>query len=371
LANALVVAISVLIIACPCALGLATPVSIIVGVGRGAHEGVLIKNAEALELMEKVDTLVVDKTGTLTEGRPVVQKVTALHGFRDDEVLALAASLETQSEHPLAQAIVVRAQEARLPLVSVHDFAAVTGKGVRGSAAGRELLLGNSALLEAAGVDVAPAAADAERLQAQGQTVMYVGVDGHLAGLVGVADPVKSTTSEAIRLLRASGIRIVMLTGDNPITAEAVGRRLALDEVRGGVLPQDKYREVQALQQAGRIVAMAGDGVNDAPALAQANVGIAMGTGTDIAMNSAHVVLVKGDLRGIARARLLSQRTMRNIRENLFFAFVYNFLGVPVAAGVLYPWFGIVASPVIASAAMALSSVSVIANALRLRSAKL
>ena len=371
LANALVVAISVLIIACPCALGLATPVSIIVGVGRGAHEGVLIKNAEALELMEKVDTLVVDKTGTLTEGRPVVQQVTALHGFRDDEVLALAASLEAQSEHPLAQAIVVRATEARLPLVPVHEFAAVTGKGVRGTAAGRLLLLGNAALLEEAGVDVAPAAADVKRLQAQGQTVMYVGVDGHLAGLVGVADPVKSTTPEAIRLLRASGIRIVMLTGDNPITAEAVGRRLELDEVKGGVLPQDKYREVKAMQQAGRIVAMAGDGVNDAPALAQANVGIAMGTGTDIAMNSAHVVLVKGDLRGIARARLLSQRTMRNIRENLFFAFVYNFLGVPVAAGVLYPWFGIVASPVIASAAMALSSVSVIANALRLRSAKL
>ena len=371
LANALVVAISVLIIACPCALGLATPVSIIVGVGRGAREGVLIKNAEALELMEKVDTLVVDKTGTLTEGKPKVQQVTGMNGFSEDDVLGLAASLEALSEHPLAQAIVGRAAEAKAPRRHATDFAAVTGKGVRGMVEGRQVLLGNVRMLQDDRVDVAAVATDVEQLQAQGQTVMYLAVDRQLAGLIGVADPVKASTPEAIRLLQAAGIRIVMLTGDNQVTATAVGKRLELDDVRGSVLPQDKYTHVQALQKEGRIVAMAGDGVNDAPALAQANVGIAMGTGTDIAMNSAHVVLVKGDLRGIARARLLSQRTMRNIRENLFFAFIYNFIGIPIAAGVLYPWWGILPSPIFASAAMALSSVSVIANALRLRSATL
>jgi len=371
LANALVVAISILIIACPCALGLATPVSIIVGVGRGAQEGVLIKNAEALELMEKVDTLVVDKTGTLTEGKPTVQHVTAMSGFAESDVIALAASLEAMSEHPLAQAIISRATQAKAPKLAVTDFAAVTGKGVRGRADGRDVLLGNARMLADEDVSTTASARHVENLQAQGQTVMYLAVDRKLAGLIGVADPVKASTPEAIRLLKDAGIRIVMLTGDNQVTAAAVGKRLDLDDVRGGVLPQDKYMHVQALQKEKYIVAMAGDGVNDAPALAQANVGIAMGTGTDVAMNSAHVVLVKGDLRGIARARLLSQRTMRNIRENLFFAFIYNVVGIPVAAGVLYPSFGLLLSPIMAGAAMALSSVSVIANALRLRSAAL
>jgi Cu2+-exporting ATPase len=371
LANALVVAISVLIIACPCALGLATPISIIVGVGRGAQHGVLIKNAEALELMQRVDTLVVDKTGTLTEGKPKVQELLAFNGFETRDVLALAATLESLSEHPLAQAIVEHASTLPAPRKRVDGFQAVTGKGVRGDVDGRPVALGTVKMLEEANVDLAPAAADLARLQSKGHSVMLLAVEGRLAGLISVADRVKDATPEAIRLLKQSGVRIVMLTGDNPATAAAVGRELGLDDVKGGVLPQDKYRHVQALQKEGRIVAMAGDGVNDAPALAQANVGIAMGTGTDIAMESAHVVLVKGDLRGIARARLLSQRTMRNIRENLFFAFVYNFMGVPIAAGVLYPWFGILPSPIIASAAMALSSVSVIANALRLRSATL
>ena len=370
LANALVVAVSVLIIACPCALGLATPVSIIVGVGRGAREGVLIKDAEALELMEKVDTLVVDKTGTLTEGKPQVQVVVAVAGFTQDRVLGYAASLERLSEHPLAQAIASHAEASNAQLRQVDQFDAVTGKGVLGTIDGQPVLLGNSRLLEDASVDMALVSADVERLRSQGQTVMYLAVAGKLAGYVGVADPVKATTPEAIQLLRQSGVRIVMLTGDNPVTAAAVAQRLGLDDVKAGVLPQDKYKHVQALQKEGRIVAMAGDGVNDAPALAQANVGIAMGTGTDVAMNSARVVLVKGDLRGIAKARALSVATMRNIRQNLFFAFVYNFLGVPIAAGVLYPWFGVLLSPIIASAAMALSSVSVISNALRLRSAK-
>jgi Cu2+-exporting ATPase len=371
LANALVVAIAVLIIACPCALGLATPISVMVGVGRGAREGVLIKDAEALELMEKVDTLVVDKTGTLTEGKPQVQQVTAQPGFTEDQVLGIAASLETLSEHPLARAIVSRAQSAGTGLHEVHDFDAVAGKGVRGTVDGQQALMGNARLMQDAAIVVSPAEADVAALQARGQTVMYVALGGRLAGFVGVADPVKATTLEAMEMLRAAGIRIVMLTGDNPVTAAAVGRQLGLDDVKAGVLPQDKYRHVQALQKEGRIVAMAGDGVNDAPALAQANVGIAMGTGTDIAMNSARVVLVKGDLRGIAKARVLSERTMRNIRQNLFFAFIYNGVGVPIAAGVLYPWFGVLLGPIFASAAMALSSVSVIANALRLRSAEL
>jgi Cu2+-exporting ATPase len=369
LANALVVAISVLIIACPCALGLATPMSIIVGVGRGAKEGVLIKDAEALELMEQVTTVVVDKTGTLTEGKPRVQQIAAAPGPDHLRVLRIAASLEKSSEHPLAQAIVARAEEDGVAPAPAREFEAVTGKGVRGVFDGSPVLLGNTRLMEDAGIDVSAVAGAVAALQQQGQTVMYVAADGQLAGYVGVADPVKATTPEAIRQLRAAGIRLVMLTGDNPVTAAAVGRSLGLDAVEAGVLPQDKYKHVQALQAAGQRVAMAGDGINDAPALAQADVGIAMGTGTDIAMSSARVVLVKGDLRGIARARLLSRRTMRNIRENLFFAFVYNFLGIPVAAGVLYPWLGVLLSPMIASGAMALSSVSVIANALRLRSA--
>jgi Cu2+-exporting ATPase len=369
LANALVVAISVLIIACPCALGLATPMSIIVGVGQGAKEGVLIKDAEALELMEKVTALVVDKTGTLTEGKPRVQRVIAAAGSDERALLRIAASLEKSSEHPLAQAILAHASQEGVAPAPVGDFAAVTGKGVRGRLDGELALLGNAPLMNDEGIDTAALAPAVAALQAEGQTVMYVASGGRLAGCIGVADPVKATTPEALRQLRAAGIRIVMLTGDNPVTAAAVGRALGLDEVQAGVLPQDKYTHVQALQRGGAVVAMAGDGINDAPALAQANVGIAMGTGTDIAMGSARVVLVKGDLRGIARARRLSARTMRNIRENLFFAFVYNFLGVPVAAGVLYPWLGVLLSPMIASGAMALSSVSVIANALRLRSA--
>ncbi|WP_454875546.1 heavy metal translocating P-type ATPase [Paraburkholderia xenovorans] len=370
LANALVVAISVLIIACPCALGLATPVSIIVGVGRGAKEGVLIKDAEALELMEKVDTIVVDKTGTLTEGKPRVQAVVALSGQPESIVLGYASSLEGASEHPLAQAIIAHAKESGTPTSRVDLFESVPGKGVTGKIDGHVVALGNTRLMEDAAVDYCAVAGDSDKLREAGQTVMYLAIDGKLAGYVGVADPVKETTPDAVRQLRASGIKIVMLTGDNPVTANAVAKALALDGVKAGVLPEDKYKHVQELQQQGHIVAMAGDGVNDAPALAQANVGIAMGTGTDVAMNSARVVLVKGDLRGIARARALSVATMRNIRQNLFFAFAYNAVGIPVAAGVLYPWLGIVLSPIIASAAMALSSVSVIGNALRLRTAR-
>jgi len=367
LANALVVAVSVLIIACPCALGLATPISIMVGIGRGAREGVLIKDAEALELMEKVDTLVIDKTGTLTEGAPKVQKVFAAPGFTDAEVLAHGAALEKMSEHPLAQAVLNYAQDQKSALAPVENFEAVTGKGVRGRINGKLALLGNLPLMHDAGIDVAPIEAEAQHLRELGQTVMFVGYDNRLAGLIGVADPIKSTTREAIAQLRASGLRIVVLTGDNATTAAAVAKQLGIDEVKAEVMPADKYKTVQALQKEGRIVAMAGDGVNDAPALAAANVGIAMGTGTDAALNSARIVLVKGDLRGIAKARLLSQGTMRNIRQNLFFAFVYNFLGVPIAMGVLYPFFGILLSPMLASAAMSMSSVSVIGNALRLR----
>jgi Cu2+-exporting ATPase len=368
LANGLVVAVSVLIIACPCALGLATPISIMVGVGRGAQEGVLIKDAEALELMERVDTVVIDKTGTLTEGKPRVQRVVAIPPFGLADVLAYCAALENLSEHPLAQAITAYAVEQNAPVLTVNDFDSVTGKGVRGSIDGKALALGNSALMQLVGADIAPVSADVSRFRAGGETVMFLAVDGRLAGYIGVADPIKPTTREAIGELQTSGIHIVVVTGDNAATAAAVAKQVGIQDVKAEVLPEDKSRHVQALQKEGRIVAMAGDGINDAPALAQANVGIAMGTGTDIAMNSARIVLVKGDLTGIARARLLSQKTMRNIRQNLFFAFVYNFIGVPVAAGVLYPWFGIVLSPMIASAAMALSSVSVITNALRLRS---
>jgi Cu2+-exporting ATPase len=370
LANALVVAISVLIIACPCALGLATPVSIIVGVGRGARDGVLIKDAEALELMEKIDTVVVDKTGTLTEGKPRVQTVIALSGQPESIVLGYAASLEGASEHPLAQAIIARAKESGTSTSRVDSFESVPGKGVTGNIDGHMVSLGNARLMDDMAVDYSSVAVDTNKLREAGQTVMYLAIDGKLAGYIGVADPVKETTPDAVRQLKTSGIKIVMLTGDNPITANAVAKALALDGVKAGVLPEDKYKHVQELQQQGHVVAMAGDGVNDAPALAQANVGIAMGTGTDVAMNSARVVLVKGDLRGIARARALSVATMRNIRQNLFFAFAYNAVGIPVAAGVLYPWLGIVLSPIIASAAMALSSVSVIGNALRLRTAR-
>jgi heavy metal translocating P-type ATPase len=371
LANALVVAVSVLIIACPCALGLATPISVMVGVGRGALDGVLIKDAEALELMEKVTTLVVDKTGTLTEGKPAVQAVEAGGEVPEREVLRLAASLERASEHPLAAAIVGAAEARGLTLAPVSDFASLTGKGVRGTIEGRRVLIGNAALFADEGIDAGRLAGRAEALQAEGQTVMFVAVDGRAAGLVGVADPVKASTPEAIRVLREQGVRIVMLTGDNRRTAQAVAAKLGLADFVAEVLPQDKHRVVQELQAKGEIVAMAGDGVNDAPALAQANVGIAMGHGTDIAMQSARVVLVKGDLRGIAKARRLARATMANIRQNLFFAFVYNALGVPVAAGVLFPWLGLLLSPMIASAAMSLSSVSVIGNALRLRNARL
>ena len=369
LANALVAAVSVLIIACPCALGLATPISIMVGIGRGAREGVLIKDAEALELMEKVDTLVIDKTGTLTEGAPRVQQVVAAEGYTESEVLGYAAGLEKMSEHPLAQAIVDHAQELKSVPRAVEKFEAVTGRGVRGYIGGRPAALGNPGLMLDAGVATGPLEAEAQRLRELGHTVMFVGVGDRLAGIISVADPIKSTTREAIAQLRASGLRIVVLTGDNATTAAAVATQLGLEEVKAEVMPADKYEAVLALQKEGRIIAMAGDGVNDAPALAAADVGIAMGTGTDIAMQSARIVLVKGDLRGIAKARLLSQATMHNIRQNLFFAFVYNFLGVPVAMGVLYPFFGIVLSPMLASAAMSLSSVSVIGNALRLRKA--
>ncbi len=367
LAYALVAAVAVLIIACPCALGLATPMSIMVGTGRGATAGVLIKNAEALEVMERVDTLVVDKTGTLTEGKPKLATVVATGGVDEAELLRLAASLERGSEHPLAAAIVAGAEERGVALVSALDFESVTGKGVVGTIDGRKVSLGNRKLLDELGVELGALGEQAEALRRDGQTVMFVAVNGTAAGLLGVADPIKSSTAEAIRMLHAEGIRIVMLTGDSRTTAEAVAKKLGLDEVEAEVLPEQKVEVVKRLQKEGRVVAMAGDGVNDAPALAQAHVGVAMGTGTDVAMESASVTLVKGDLRGIAKARRLSRATMRNIRQNLFFAFIYNALGVPLAAGVLYPIFGLLLSPMIASAAMSLSSFSVIANALRLR----
>ncbi|HUW28637.1 MAG TPA: copper-translocating P-type ATPase [Sulfuriferula sp.] len=367
LAHALINAVAVLIIACPCALGLATPVSIMVGTGRGAMMGVLFKNAEALEVMRKVDTLVVDKTGTLTEGHPELVSVTPAAGFDETEIVRLAAGVERASEHPLAAAIVRGAETRGLELGSAEDFQSVTGKGVTGVAEGRKIALGNIKLLQDLGIDAGSLPAQADALRADGQTVMFLGVDGHIAGLIGVADPIKSTTAEAIRLLHEEGIQIVMLTGDNRKTAEAVAAKLNIDQVHAEVLPDQKAAVVKQLQAEGRIVAMAGDGINDAPALAQAQVGIAMGTGTDVAMESAGVTLVKGDLRGIVRARKLSRATMRNIRQNLFFAFIYNSLGIPVAAGVLYPFFGLLLSPMIAAAAMSFSSVSVITNALRLR----
>jgi Cu+-exporting ATPase len=364
---AMIVAVTVLIIACPCALGLATPMSIMVGVGRGAGAGVLIKNAEALERFEKVDTLVIDKTGTLTEGKPRVTAVIPADGVEANELLRLAASLERGSGHPLAGAILTAAQERGLPLQEAQDFESPTGKGVIGTVAGRRVALGNPALLAELGVATDNLTGRADALRAEGATVILAAIDGRMAGLLAIADPIKATTPAAIRALREEGIRIVMLTGDNRTTAQAVAARLGLDEVEAEVLPEDKGMVVKRLRDGGRVVAMAGDGVNDAPALAAADVGIAMGTGTDVAIESAGVTLLKGDLQGIVRARRLSQATMRNIRQNLFFAFVYNAAGVPVAAGVLYPYFEILLSPILAAAAMALSSVSVIGNSLRLR----
>jgi P-type Cu+ transporter len=371
LGQAVVNSVSVLIIACPCALGLATPMAIMVGTGRGASEGILVKNAEALEIMEKVDTLVVDKTGTLTEGKPRLASIITTGPWDETTLLRTAASIERGSEHPLAAAIVSAAEMRGIKLPETRNFRAISGKGVTGVVDDHDVALGNLRLFE--DLQIAPdgLAPRAEQMRAQGKTVMLLAIDSNPAGLVVVADPIKPSSGEAVRLLKADGVRIVMLTGDSKATAEAVARNLGLDQVRAGVLPQDKAGEVKRLQGQGRIVAMAGDGINDAPALAQAQVGIAMGTGTDAAMQSAGITLVKGDLRGIAKARLLSHATMRNIRQNLFFAFVYNALGVPIAAGVLYPWFGILLSPIIASAAMALSSVSVVGNALRLRSVRI
>ena len=369
LAYGLVAAVSVLIIACPCALGLATPMSIMVGVGRGAQAGVLIKNAEALERMEKVDTLVVDKTGTLTEGKPKVVAIVPAAGFDEGTVLKFAASVERASEHPLAAAIVAAAAERGIETAKVMGFDAPTGKGALGMVERKRVHVGNAGFLRELSIATGPLEAEAERLRADGATAVFVAIDGKLAGVIAVADPVKATTAEALSALHAEGIRIIMLTGDNRTTAEAVARKLGIDQVEAEVLPDHKSEVVQRLRGEGRVVAMAGDGVNDAPALAAADVGIAMGTGTDVAIESAGVTLLKGDLTGIVRARRLSHATMSNIRQNLFFAFIYNAAGVPIAAGVLYPVFGILLSPIIAAAAMALSSVSVIGNALRLRSA--
>jgi Cu+-exporting ATPase len=367
LAHAVVNAVAVLIIACPCALGLATPIAIMVGTGRGAMAGVLIQNAEALEIMEKVDTLVVDKTGTLTEGKPKLAMFRTWGGVEKRTALRLAASLERGSEHPLAEAIVRGAQREGIELAETEDFQSVTGKGVSGNVGGQKVVLGNRKMFEELNIDVAELSGQAEELRAEGQTVMFLGVDGKAVGLIGVTDPIKESTPEAIRDLHAEGLIVVMLTGDSRRTAEAVANKLAIDRVQAEVLPEQKAGAVKQFQGEGGMVAMAGDGINDAPALAQAHVGIAMGTGTDVAMESAGVTLVKGDLRGIVRARRLSRATMHNIRQNLFFAFIYNSLGVPVAAGVLYPFFGLLLSPMIAALAMSFSSVSVIANSLRLR----
>ena len=370
LAYAIVNAVAVLIIACPCALGLATPISIMVGTGRGAAAGVLIKNAEALEIMRKVDTLIVDKTGTLTEGKPKLVTIVSLNSFDEKSNLEFAASLERGSEHPLAEAIVRGATDKKIKLVNVDNFQSITGHGVTGNVNQHEIGLGNFKLMERLGIDAKEIVTQADDLRSEGQTVMYLSVDKQLAGLIGVADPIKASTPEAIHDLQEEGLHIVMLTGDSQKTAEAVAKKLNI-EVQAEVLPDQKAAMVKQLQAEGKIVAMAGDGINDAPALAQAHVGIAMGTGTDVAMESAGVTLVKGDLRGIVRARRLSRATMRNIKQNLFFAFIYNSAGVPVAAGLLYPFMGILLSPIIAAAAMSFSSVSVIANALRLRKVKL
>jgi Cu+-exporting ATPase len=371
LAYGLVSAVSVLIIACPCALGLATPMSIMVGTGRGAQAGVLIKNAESLERFEKVDTIVVDKTGTLTIGKPKLHTVLAAGEWAEDDLLTLVASLERGSEHPLAGAILAAAQEKKLSLADATDFDAVTGKGVVGRVKDRDLAFGNARLMTDRGVELGELAERADELRAEGATAMFVAIDSKAAGVIAVADPIKETTADAVKGLHADGIRLVMLTGDNRRTAEAVARKLGIDEVEAEVLPEDKHEVVKRLQAEGRVVAMAGDGVNDAPALAQADIGVAMGSGTDVAIESAGVTLVKGDLNGILRAKRLSEATMRNIRQNLFFAFIYNAFGVPVAAGVLYPVIGLLISPIFAAAAMSLSSVSVVSNALRLRHQRL
>jgi Cu+-exporting ATPase len=371
LAHALINAVAVLIIACPCALGLATPMSIMVAMGRGATAGVLFKNAAAIEVLGKVDTLVVDKTGTLTEGKPKLVGVAIANGWNEQTVLRLAASLERSSEHPLAAAIVRGAQERGIELTGTEGFVSVTGKGVIGKIDGQSVALGNLALMEDQKIDLGELAAKAEALRADGQTVMFVAVDGRPAGLLGVADPIKSTTPEALKQLHEEGLKIVMLTGDNRTTANAVAKKLNIDDLEAEVLPDQKLEVIRRLQSEGRIVAMAGDGINDAPALALSDVGIAMGTGTDVAIESADVTLVKGDLRGIVRARRLSRATMGNIKQNLFWAFIYNLLGVPIAAGILYPFFGLLLSPMLAAAAMSFSSVSVIGNALRLRRVKL
>jgi Cu+-exporting ATPase len=371
LAYAVINAVAVLIIACPCALGLATPMSIMVGTGKGAMLGVLIKNAEALEIMEKVDTLVVDKTGTLTEGKPRLVAIQVTNGFTDDEVLQLAASLERASEHPLAEAIVRGAEDRGMTSSQTDNFESVTGKGVTGKVNGRTVALGNIKLLENLGIDPGDLSHQAETGRAEGQTVMFIAIDGKAAGLIGVADPIKDSTPEAIRNLHAEGVQVVMLTGDSRTTAAAVASKLGIDRVEAEVLPDQKAEIIKQLQTWGHIVAMAGDGINDAPALAQSHVGIAMGTGTDVAMESAGVTLVKGDLRGIVRARRLSRAVMRNIRQNLFFAFFYNSLGVPVAAGILYPLTGMLMSPMLAAVAMSFSSVSVITNSLRLRKTRI
>lgn len=371
LAFAIVNAVAVLIIACPCALGLATPMSIMVGTGKGALMGILIKDAAALETFEKVTTLVVDKTGTLTEGKPKLVTISPKSGFTEKEFLTLTASLEVASEHPLADAIVKSAKEKGAEISDLKDFQSVTGKGVKGIIDGRTVIIGNKRLLEENGMRVDELDLKAQELRAKGQTVMFVGIDQTPAGLLGVADPIKDSTEEALKLLKSEDVKVVMLTGDNKTTAEAIGKQLGISEIHADVMPEDKNRIVKELQASGEVVAMAGDGINDAPALAQADIGIAMGTGTDIAMESAGITLVKGDLRGIAGARKLSRATMKNIRQNLFFAFIYNALGVPVAAGVLYPFFGLLLNPMIAALAMSLSSVSVIANALRLRSVQL
>ena len=367
LAYAFINAVAVLMIACPCALGLATPMSIMVGIGRGASEGILVKDAESLEAFGKIDTVIVDKTGTLTEGKPKLTLLVSKAPFSEDEILSLATSLERSSEHPLAEAILKAAKEKRLPVKEAKNFQYHRGKGVQGSVDSKQVVLGNEKLMEESGVDISDLAERADPLRSEGQGVLFITVDGRAAGLMSVADPIKESTEEAIKWLHQKGIRLVMLTGDNRKTAEAVGKKLGIDEIEAEVLPEHKERAVRRFQEKGRKVAMAGDGINDAPALARADVGIAMGNGTDIAMQSAGLVLVKGDLRGIAKAHRLSRATLKNIRQNLFFAFIYNLLGVPVASGVLYPFFGILLSPVVASAAMTLSSVSVIINALRLR----
>jgi P-type Cu+ transporter len=371
LAFGLVAAVSVLIIACPCALGLATPMSIMVGVGRGAQAGVLIRNAEALERMEKVDTLVVDKTGTLTEGKPKVTAIVTAPGFDETDVLRLAASVERASEHPLADAIVRSARERSIELSEAAGFDSPTGRGATGTVEGQSIALGNALYLASLGIATDPLGAESKRLRSDGATVILMAIEGRLAALFAISDPVKASTPGALKALTDDGIKVIMLTGDNQTTATAVARRIGITEVEAEVLPEQKSAVVARLRASGRIVAMAGDGVNDAPALAAADVGIAMGTGTDVAMESAGITLLQGDLGGIARARKLSEATMRNIRQNLFFAFIYNAAGIPIAAGILYPAFGILLSPIIAAAAMSLSSVSVVGNALRLRRAKL